>query len=174
MKIAIIGYSGSGKSTLARKLGAYYKEDVLHLDSVHFLPGWEERTAESEQRIVKSFLDRHTGWVIDGNYSRLSFDRRMEEADQIVIMLFNRVGCLIRVIRRYIAYRNRTRPDMADGCREKIDLEFAAWVLWKGRGKTARGRYRRLLQRYPDKVTVLKNQRQLNRFTAAHTASSGR
>ncbi len=39
MKIAIVGYSGSGKSTLARKLGTIFQADVLHLDTMQFLPG---------------------------------------------------------------------------------------------------------------------------------------
>ena len=43
MKIAILGTSGSGKSTLAQTLGAAYHAPVLHLDTVHFLPGWVER-----------------------------------------------------------------------------------------------------------------------------------
>ena len=52
MKIAIIGYSGSGKSTLARKLGAIYNAEVLHLDTVHWLPGWKERADEEKMNIV--------------------------------------------------------------------------------------------------------------------------
>lgn len=43
MRIAIIGYSGAGKSTLAKALGAQYDCPVLHLDALHFLPGWHER-----------------------------------------------------------------------------------------------------------------------------------
>lgn len=46
MRIAVIGYSGSGKSTLAARLGAAYGVPVLHLDSVHWLPGWVERPRE--------------------------------------------------------------------------------------------------------------------------------
>ena len=43
MKIAILGTSGSGKSTLAKRLGERYGLPVLHMDTVHFLPGWVER-----------------------------------------------------------------------------------------------------------------------------------
>lgn len=164
MKIAIIGYSGSGKSTLARALGERYGADVLHLDSVHFLPGWEEREPEEERRIVSDFLETHDAWVIDGNYSKLFYDRRMAEADRIVMMLFNRFACLRRVRRRYTTYRGRTRPDVAEGCREKLDGEFVAWVLWKGRSKKARRRYKGLRRQYPDKTAVLKNQKQADAF----------
>ena len=46
MKIAVIGYSGSGKSTLAKFLGEKYDIPVLHFDRIHWLPGWNERTAK--------------------------------------------------------------------------------------------------------------------------------
>ena len=56
MKIAILGTSGSGKSTLAKQLGEQYSAPVLHLDAVHFLPGWVERTPEEEKTILSRFL----------------------------------------------------------------------------------------------------------------------
>ena len=164
MKIAVIGYSGAGKSTLARALGERYHADVLHLDSVHFLPGWEERKREDEQRIVSDFLDTHDAWVIDGNYTKLSYERRLEEADRIIMMLFNRFDCLLRVAKRYRKYRNKTRPDMGKGCNEKLDGDFVTWILWRSRRKATRDRYKRWQKQYADKVIVLKNQKQLDAF----------
>ena len=110
MKIVIMGYSGSGKSTLARKLGAHYGCEVLHFDSVQFLPGWKIRDEEEKMAITKEFLDTHDSWVIDGNYSKLFLERRVQEADLIILMLFNRFHCLYRVTKRYFKYRNQTRP----------------------------------------------------------------
>ena len=57
MKIAILGTSGSGKSTLAKRLGERYGLPVLHMDTVHFLPGWVERPFAEEEAIVRQFLD---------------------------------------------------------------------------------------------------------------------
>lgn len=168
MKIAIIGYSGSGKSTLARRLGEYYHAEVLHLDAVHHLPGWKERDKESEKQIVKAFLDEHSAWVIDGNYSKLYYERRMEEADRIVMLLFNRFSCLYRAYQRYRKYKGKTRPDMAEGCGEKMDRAFAWWILHDGRNKAARERYKRVQTQYAGKVVVLKNQKQLDAFTAKY------
>ena len=164
MKIAIIGYSGSGKSTLAKKLGEKYGCDVLHIDSVHFLPGWIEREKEDEQKIVSGFLDSRESWVTDGTYTKLSFERRMEEADMIVMMLFNRFSCLHRVVKRYKKYKNSTRPDAAEGCNEKLDREFITWVLWRGRKKKTRQRYKDLQKMYKEKAAVIKNQKQLVEF----------
>lgn len=164
MKIAIIGYSGSGKSTLARILGEKYGIEVLHLDKVQFLPNWELRGKEEKMRMTEEFLNTHSSWVIDGNYSLLSFDRRMREADRIVVLLFSRLTCLCRVVRRNIQHKNKVRPDMADGCIEKLDREFILWILRDGRSREKNERYRRVIDTYPEKVHVLKNPRQTEKF----------
>ena len=164
MKIAIIGYSGSGKSTLARQLAEAYNIPVLHFDKVQFRPNWEIRPQPSKEIMTKTFLDLHKDWVIDGNYSKLSFERRMEEADVIILLLFNRISCLHRVTRRYLKYKNATRSDMADGCTEKLDWEFVKWVLRDGRTKTSKQRYQSVRDRYPEKTVVIKNQRQLDAY----------
>ena len=100
MRIAVIGYSGSGKSTLAARLGAAYGVPVLHLDSVHWLPGWVERPREEEKALVRAFLDQNASWVIDGNYSTLYYEERLEKADRIVFLNFNRFICLHRAAKR--------------------------------------------------------------------------
>lgn len=162
MKISIMGYSGSGKSTLARRLGEIYGADVLHFDTVHFLPDWEIRSTEDKERITEEFMNTHDAWVIDGNYSKLFYERRLQEADVIILLLFNRFSCLYRVAKRYQKYRNTTRPDMAAGCNEKLDWEFVKWVLHDGRTERAKERYRSVIAKYPRKVLVVKNQHQLD------------
>ena len=102
MKIAILGTSGSGKSTLAKRLGERYGLPVLYMDTVHFLPGWVERPFAEEEAIVRQFLDENTGgWVIDGNYSKTCYARRLEEADKIIVLWFSPLVCLWRAVRRW-------------------------------------------------------------------------
>lgn len=164
MKISILGYSGSGKSTLAKKLGEHYGAAVLHFDTIQFLPGWQVRSEEEKLELTRKFLDTHGSWVIDGTYSKLYLARRLEESDQIILMLFGRFSCLFRVIRRYCQYKNRTREDMGAGCNEKLDWEFVKWVLWKGRTKQKAEKFRRICEQHPQKVIVLKNQKQLDAY----------
>ncbi len=165
MKIVITGYSGSGKSTLCRMLCKQYRVPALHMDTVQFLPGWEIRTETDKQNIVSSFLDSNPdGWVIDGNYSKLSFERRAAEADIIIQMLFGRISCLLRCVRRYRRYKGKSRPDMTEGCNEKLDFEFVKWILWEGRSKKIRNRYKLIRKQYPEKAVVIKNQRQLDAY----------
>lgn len=72
-RILIFGNSGSGKSTLARHLSG--KEGLAHLDldALAWLPESPPRRmpiAESEARI-RSFLNDHDRWVIEGCYTDL-------------------------------------------------------------------------------------------------------
>lgn len=164
MKIAILGYAGAGKSTLARQLGELYGAPVLHLDTVQFLPNWEERERSEKEKIVADFLDENSSWVIDGTYSGLHFDRRLEEADLIVMLLFNRFTCLSRVISRYRKFKGVSRPDMTDGCIEKLDGEFARWVLYEGRTAKRREKFKRTAKKFPEKTVIIKNQRRLDKF----------
>ena len=165
MKIEIMGYSGSGKSTLSRKLSEVYNVPALHLDTVHFLPNWEVRSDDDKQRIVSSFLDSNpNGWIIDGNYTKLSYERRVDEADVVIQLLFSRINCLLRCAKRFSTYKGKSRPDMTEGCQEKMDWAFIKWILWEGRSKTARIRYKNIQKQYPDKVVVIRNQRQLNKY----------
>lgn len=53
---------------------------------------------------------------------------------------------------------------MAEGCNEKIDLEFIYWILHKGRNKETKIHYKKLLDKYRDKVIIIKNQKQLDLF----------
>lgn len=164
MKTAVIGYSGSGKSTLAAKLAQQQGISPLHLDTVFWLPGWKQRDRVEMRDLVGEYLDSHSEWVVDGNYSRILFERRMEEAECIVLMQFSPIACLIRAWKRYRAYRGTSRESMTEGCPEKMDAEFVCWLLWKGRTKQSRELLRSVREQYPQKVTWIRNQRQLNRF----------
>ena len=164
MKIAILGYAGSGKSTLARTLGEHYGVPVLHLDTVQFLPDWQVRPMEEKLQLVQRFMDENDGWVIDGNYTKLLHSRRLEEADLLVLLLFNRVSSLWRVTKRYFRHRGHSRPDMTEGCDEKLDGEFIRWVLWKGRGKAQRRNFADIAARWSEKCVILRNQRELDAY----------
>lgn len=163
MKIAVIGYSGSGKSTLAGELGRFYNCGVLHLDRVKFAPGWHERTDSEMTADTKSFMEKNS-WIIYGNYSDILYRERLEQADQIIFLDFNRFSCLKRAYKRYRSYKNRTRPDMADGCNEKFDREFFIWIIWKSRSKKIKKRYKNVVKNFRQKTVVIKNQRGLDRF----------
>lgn len=163
MKIAVMGYSGSGKSTLTRKLSEYYGIPVLHLDTVQFLPGWEIRDDEEKRKIVADFMKKES-WVIDGNYSGLYKKERLEQADRIIILSFNRFFCFQSAFKRYLENRGSSRTDMADGCDEKFDLEFAWWILFQGRTRRRRKSYKDIYNQYKAKTLWFTKRSQVNDY----------
>lgn len=137
MKTAICGYSGSGKSTLARRIGEIEQVPVLYLDTVQFVANWQERDRDEARSIVRAFM-KQENWVIDGNYTNFFYQERMEAADRILILVFNRFTCLYRAFKRYFRYRNQTRESMAEGCKEKNRFGVCAMdpEKWKNQKET--------------------------------------
>ena len=165
MKIAIVGYSGGGKSTLAKLLSEELHIPVLYLDTVHWLPNWVERPREETRAIVGKFLDENDSWVIDGSYGKVHYERRMQEADKIIFLNFNRFTCLVRAIKRRIQYKGKARFSMTEGCEERISWDFFWWLVWEGRTKKRKKKFDCLTKDYADKIIILKNQKQLDKFT---------
>ena len=164
MKIAVLGFSGCGKSTLAQKLGEKYHLPVLHLDSVQFAANWVERELEDKLRDVAAFMDSHDSWVMDGNYSNLLQERRLEEADRIIMLELNRFVCLWRILKRWLTYKGSSRPDMAAGCEEKVDWEFLRWVLHDGRTKKRKAHMNEIARRYPNKCVRIRTRKEQKAF----------
>lgn len=158
-----MGYSGAGKSTLARALGDRYGIPVLHMDRVHHAPGWQVRDRKEAHRMVHEFM-KQPQWVIDGNYTKFEYRRRLKEADEIILLELPRTACFARAWRRKINYRNEARPDMAEGCPEKMDLEFMWWLLWKGRGGQKKRWLEEGLKDHLSKVTTLRSQKEIDQY----------
>lgn len=163
MKILILGLSGSGKSTLAKYLSDRLHLPLLYLDQVHFSENWIERSDADVAATVAAFLSAHPdGWVIDGNYQMYSFAERLEASDRIIILLFPRLSRLFRLIRRRIRYHGRVRESVAPGCSERLDFAFLRWILLDGCAPARMESFRLVAARYPDKVQIIKNQRELD------------
>ena len=125
-KIAIIGSGGSGKSTLARQMGEKLNIQVWHLDSLLWKPNWEPTTKEEQMTIQKKVMKQER-WIVDGNYNG-TMEMRLDAADTIIFLDQSRVICVYRVFKRMLKYRNKTRPDMKEGCTERLDFNFLKWI----------------------------------------------
>ncbi len=126
MKALIIGCGGAGKSTLARRLGAKDGTPVVHLDAEYWQAGWVEPTPDEWAAPLHELVAR-PAWIMDGNYGG-SIRERAAEADLVVMLDRPRLVCLANVLRRRWQHRGHTRPDMADGCPERIDPKFLKWI----------------------------------------------
>lgn len=125
-KLAIIGSSGAGKSTLARQLEEVTDLPVFHLDVLHWKADWEMTSKEEQIRIQKELVKKEK-WIIDGNYGG-TLDIRLDAADTVIFLDLHRTLCLYRVVKRALKYRNKPRPDMTEGNKERIDFAFYKWT----------------------------------------------
>ena len=125
-RILVIGSGGAGKSTFARKLGQLLDLEVIHLDKFYWRPGWVEPPREEWSQIVTELINRDS-WVIDGNYGG-TLETRIQRCDTIVFLDMPRLLCLWRILKRNLRYRNGGRPDITEGCPEKINYEFVSWI----------------------------------------------
>ena len=161
-RIIIIGCGGSGKSTLARQLGEKLNLPVVHLDQIWWAPGnWQHLEREEFDRRLMQELEKPR-WIMDGNFNR-TIEARLEQCDTVIYLDMNRLVCLKSWLGRVIQNWGHARPDMAEGCKEWIDPEFAAWI-WNF-NKNNRKRYYELLEQQTEKkVLIFKNRRQVAKF----------
>ncbi|MFE5430808.1 DNA topology modulation protein [Peribacillus simplex] len=161
-KIVIIGSGGSGKSTLAKQLGEKSKRNVYHLDALFWNPNWVG-VPRDEQRKAQKELVKEEEWIIDGNYGG-TMEIRLNAADTIIFLDIPRTICVFRAFKRMLQYRNKTRPDMGEGCEERFSFEFFKWI-WEY-PKTKRPKIlERLDQLSKDKeVIILKSPKDVQYF----------
>lgn len=151
-RILIIGSGGSGKSTLARRLGEKTGIEVVHLDKLFWNPGWVRTEKKEWLEIVRQAIEKES-WIIDGNFGS-TLELRAEACDTIIFMDIPRYVCLYRIMKRWVVYRNESRPDMAPGCDEKMDLEFFMWV-WDY-PKRSKPEKELLMERYANEKTIIR------------------
>lgn len=163
-RIMIVGQPGSGKSTLARKLGERARLPVVHIDRIHWMPGWVERSPEEKTRLCNEAAEADR-WIFEGGHSATWRDR-MARADML-IWLDRPVGLrLWRVVRRSLIGRGQTRPDLAEDCPERLRRlpEFIRYI-WATR-RRSRTQIARLSASPPSgcKVVRLRSDRDVDAF----------
>jgi len=127
-RILVLGVSaGAGKSTFARKLGQELDIPVIYLDGFYFKSGWKETTPE-EFEAKQLHAARGERWIIEGNYSS-TLTCREDRADTIIYLELPLALCLYRVVKRRIQFHGRTRPELGEGCPEKLDWKFLRYIV---------------------------------------------
>ena len=162
-RVVIIGCGGAGKSTLARQLGEKLNIPVVHLDKLWWKPGWVESSREEFDAKLAEELAKPR-WIMDGNFDR-TIPERIARCDTLIYLDFNRVACLMGVLKRVLTTYGKVRPDMGEGCPERIDFEFLKWVWNFNRNKRERN-FRLLSEREDIEKIILKNRRQVRKFLA--------
>ena len=160
-RIVIIGCGGAGKSTLARQLGEKLGIPVVHLDKLFWRPGWEQVSREEFDKLHRAQLAKDR-WIMDGNFDR-TMEERIARCDTVIYLDFGRLACLLGVLKRVLTTYGKVRPDMGEGCPERVDLDFLKWV-WDFNKNKREKNYRLLEEAKHAKTIVLKDRRAVKRF----------
>ena len=98
-RIMIIGQPGSGKSTLARALGDLTGLPAIHVDKIHWQPGWVERSKAEKTRLCEEAAQGSK--LISENGHSATWPGRLALADMLICLdppgaTESQVGCSTR------------------------------------------------------------------------------
>ncbi|TFE02038.1 DNA topology modulation protein [Jeotgalibacillus salarius] len=127
-RILIIGSGGAGKSTLSKQLGEKLSIPVYHLDTIFWKPGWTPTDRDIFRAEIEHLMAADE-WIMDGNFGG-TLDSRLQRCDTVIFLHYSRWTCLLRAVKRRLMYHGKSRPDMTEGCKEKIDLDFLKWIYF--------------------------------------------
>jgi adenylate kinase family enzyme len=129
-RVMVVGQPGAGKSWVARRIGQRTGLPVVHMDQIHWMPGWVERV-RTEKIAMAHAVEIAETWVFEGGLSA-TMAHRLSRADTLVILDVPFVLRVWRVVRRTLRHHGRTRPDLPKNCPERFKLEFWAYI-WRTR-----------------------------------------
>jgi adenylate kinase family enzyme len=126
-RVLVMGSSGSGKSTFARRLSDMTGIPFVSLDALFWKPGWvASDKAEFRERLTEVALQPR--WIVDGNFPSHLVELRRDACDTVIWFDLPRRTCMLGIMKRIASSYGQVRPEMAEGCPEKIDFEFFRYV----------------------------------------------
>jgi adenylate kinase family enzyme len=144
-RIIVIGPNGAGKSSFSRIISNLLNIEVFHLDKIYWKSNWKPITNIDFTTILSNLMKKNNTWILDGDYSAF-MEERFEKADCVVWINYSKILCIINILKRYIKNRNSVRIDMADGCKERITINFILYLL--SYNKRSKGKTKNLLKSY--------------------------
>ncbi|MBR4049622.1 MAG: DNA topology modulation protein FlaR [Clostridia bacterium] len=156
MKIAVLGYAGSGKTYLSDYIGKNKNIPVLHLDDIKWDKEWMPVDDTIVLPQVADFMAKDD-WIIDGYYTYLLIDERLETADKIILLQLPRMTCFFRALKR-------TKARRQDGYKNDMNWWFVKFTLFGCRNKERRKFYAEIAEKYKDKTVVQKTRKQVEEF----------
>ncbi|MGB9089440.1 MAG: AAA family ATPase [Pseudomonas farsensis] len=171
-RVMIVGQPGSGKSTLARQLGERTGLPVVHIDTIHWQPGWVERSPDEKTRLCHE-VEARERWIFEGGHST-TWDNRLARADTLIWIDRSAPLRFWRVLLRTALNRGRSRPDLPSDCPDRLSRlpEFYGF-MWRTR-TSARAKMKQLAEQAPPgcRVIHLRSNHDAEAFLASIGASA--
>lgn len=159
-RISIIGGSGTGKTTLSNNLSKNLNISSTHLDGIHYLDSWKERSKSERDNIILEKIKMEK-WIIDGTYMS-TLEKRLRCSDLIIYLDYSSFAQVMGVMKRFAKNHGKEKSEIP-GCKEKMDKAFFLQVLyWR---KNKRDRIINTIKSIDGKkILIFKNRRQLNKW----------
>lgn len=135
-RVLVVGPCGAGKSTFGFALAEATGLPLHHMDKLNWQAGWIEAGDEALREKVQTVAAGER-WIIEGTYGA-TLNERLPRADTVIYLDYPIPLCVWRVLKRIVAWRGRTRPDMAEDCPERFDLAFLLYVARWNHGSRQR------------------------------------
>ncbi len=163
MKIAVLGYAGSGKTYLSDYIAKKRKMPVLHLDEIKWDKEWKPIDDSVVLPQVEEFMAQDD-WIIDGYYEYLLMDERLEQADNIYLLLLPRSTCFFGAIKRSFSRRK-------EGYKNDLNWWFIKFILFGCRSKERNEKYAEIAEKYKGKTRVIRSRGHLKRLLEFKTCT---
>lgn len=163
-RVMIVGQSGSGKSTLAREMHKRLGLPVIHIDTIHWQPGWIERALDEKTRLCRE-AEAQDRWIFEGGHSA-TWNNRVARADLLIWIDRPSIVRFWRVLLRTLIQRGGPRPDLPEDCPEQLgNLLRLFSYMWTTR-KSARAKMKQIAATAPStcRVVRLRSDRQTRLF----------
>lgn len=175
-RVMIIGQPGSGKSTLARQLSQRTGLPVVHIDTIHWQPGWIERSRYEKTQLCLE-VEARDSWIFEGGHSA-TWDNRVARADLLIWIDRSASLRFLRVLLRTLRQRGQPRPDLPEDCPELLaNLPAFFKFMWLTR-QSARAKMQQFAATAPSacRVVYLRSNRDTRIFLSslADSTAQGR
>jgi len=162
-RVCVIGCGGAGKTTFSNILSRHTKLPLIHLDTLYWLPNWEEPNINAFKQIIEKTINKKS-WILDGNFHN-TMNKRFEKSDVIFWLDYSTWRCLFGVVHRLIKENgNASRPDLPNCCPERFDWGFIKYV-YNFRRATRPIILQKLEQHAKQaKIIIFKNPKELQRW----------
>ncbi len=107
----------------------------VSLDALYWKPGWQHSEKAPFEASVTARRQSARAGYMDGNFTSGGAGLlRRQLADTVIWFDLPRRTCMIGILTRIASSYGEVRPEMAEGCPEKIDFEFFHYV-WTYRSR---------------------------------------